>query len=77
MIVYFLPDKADVTDEIFNKSMNSSSGPLGVRESVDGLKIVLKFDPCCIPYSLVGKNYGPYTHDEVLEELDDLNWADS
>lgn len=77
MICYFLPNKTDITDEIFNKSMNSNSGPSGLRESVDTLKVVLKFKCCCIPYSLMGQGYGPYTQEEVIEELDSENWIAS
>ena len=73
-VYYFTPDCVDVTDAVFDKSIETS--PLTVRKSLDGVCCVLKFHLSDIPYSLTNKGYGPYTHAEILGVLAGEAWSD-
>lgn len=73
-IYYFILLKTDITNEIFDKSMNCNFGPLRLRTDNTNAKVVLKFYENNIPYELLKAGHLAYSKDQILIEMRKTEW---
>lgn len=66
-IHYFIVNKADVTRNIFNKSIQTNV--YTIRKSMDGLKWILKFKDRDVPIELFNLGYSRLTSDQMREQI--------
>jgi len=73
--VYFLAVKTALESSDVYLSQETA---VSLRESIDSLKVVVKFKNENVPMCLMNKGFGPYNREEAQAKiLSDTNWTPS
>jgi len=74
MTGYFVVDRADLTQDMLDKSLpRECNNPYCRRVSTDGEKILLKYSCEDVPAELFSKYYEPMTEAQMLEHISDVD----
>lgn len=76
--IYFVMNKLDVTNEIFDRSINHS--PLTSRYSLNKIQVIISFnDDNTLPFELLAQGLVHYSEEEMLEYISNnaVSWQTS